>query len=62
VPAFSLHGTIAQTIARLILPGAGDNTPIVVIVMLAVLFVILIGALMLPLDPTALQPVDIVGP
>jgi hypothetical protein len=36
--------------------------PLVLVVMLAILFAILVGALMLPLDPSALQPIDIVGP
>jgi hypothetical protein len=36
--------------------------PVVAVVMLAFLIVTLLGAFMLPLDPTALQPIDIVGP
>lgn len=62
MPAFSLHGTIAQTIAWLFPPSARDDMPVVMVVMLAILFVILAGAFMLPLDPTALQPIDIVAP
>ena len=62
MPAFSLHGTIAQTIARFFPPGARDDMPVVEVVMVAFVFVMLLGAFMLPLDPTALQPIDIVGP
>jgi hypothetical protein len=77
VRTIPLHVSNVQTIAGLVLRFSLDRTspprirpplrpndklPFVAIALLAVLFVTLISAWVLPLDPGALQPTDIAAP